>query len=405
MSILDPLRIVQYTPEHYEAVKGLFHRGVPEERAPDYFYFTRELFEWLYKGFGHNHFTSLLLYKDDELVGFRGAQPGFYQVPLKDGSYVVEKGNGLTGWEIREDVPEIKGMGLRLHMQIQESLPVAVACFFGRNVSLPAFKVSRFTILEALHRYVLPLDPYGYIELLPEKVALGAVEAWVRDIDQRLQGISPSVPQSLSAEVLEALWKRISAQAPIFSVHKTIEYWQWRYIDSPAYRYLIWGDPEGAGVVIGRIGRIFVRKCHQYDDSHPLHGKKVLRLIEVLPSSRRTWEGGFDPSFRELVGPVLKWSQEEGCLAADFQCSTDRLANALFEIGFKEQGADYRPAICGLAGLFQPFRYKPAPINAAWRVKLEDYPGLSLDARDTYIVKSDVAGDYPKFWPMPEGWR
>ena len=40
--------------------------------------------------------------------------------------------------------------------------------------------------------------------------------------------------------------------------------------------------------------------------------------------------------------------------------------------------------------------------NAAWKVKIANEPGLSFDAARTYFVKSDGAGDHPKYWPLPE---
>ena len=83
-------RFVQYTPEHYETVKALFLKGAPEGGAPDHFYFTRELYEWLYKGFGHDRFTSLLLFRGDEF--------GTQRVVTPDTEMSVEKCQDLPGY-------------------------------------------------------------------------------------------------------------------------------------------------------------------------------------------------------------------------------------------------------------------------------------------------------------------
>jgi hypothetical protein len=398
-------RIEQYTSNQYNALRELFQHAAPQINPSDYFFHNRQMYEWQYKGFGHEQSKTLLLYEEEQVVGFRGVIPGLYQVPLKDGTYVIEKGSAISGWLSRDDLPEVKRMGLNLHLEAQEKLPVALACSFGIDLSLPIYKMGKFNLMDGLRRYVLPLDASGYKKLIPDEVDDALINTWSKDIEHCLKSILPLEPVVISAEDLGALWKKISSQTPFFSLHKTSEYWRWRYIDCPAYRYLFWGDPDGAGVIVGRVESIFTRKDNQYDESDYLYGKKVLRLIELLPAKNEVWQGGTEPSFVQLAGSVLKWSREQGCLAADFQCSSARFSNALSTIGFKEQDVNYQPPLCGLAGLFQPLRFKPDPINAAWRVKLEDYPGLSFDANDTYFVKSDAAADHPKFWPLPKGFR
>jgi hypothetical protein len=81
---------------------------------------------------------------------------------------------------------------------------------------------------------------------------------------------------------------------------------------------------------------------------------------------------------------VLSWAKEQGCCAADFQCSTRRL-DELFKVGFKLQGFDCLPGICSLAGLFQPFKLKPSPINALWKINYPNGEKQNVDPFDTYI--------------------
>lgn len=405
MNSNSSFRIEQYTSDQYKALRELFQYAVPQINPPDYFFHNREMYEWQYKGFGHEESKTLLLYMGEQIVSFRGVIPNLYQVPLKDGTYVIEKGSAISGWLSRDDLPEVKRMGLKLHLEAQEKLSVVIACSFGVDLPLLIYKMGKFNWIDALRRYVLPLDASEYKKLIPGEVDDVLIKAWSKDVEHYLKSISSSEPRAISAEDLEAFWKKISSETPFFSLHKTSEFWRWRYIDCPAYRYLFWGDPKGAGVIVGRVESIFTRKDNQYNESHHLYGKKVLRLIEILPAKKEVWQGGSEPSLARLVGSALKWSREQGCLAADFQCSSARFSNVLSTIGFKEQYTNYQPPLCGLAGLFQPLNFKPDPINAAWRVKLKDYPGLSFTANDTYFVKSDAAADHPKFWPLPKGFR
>ncbi len=99
---------------------------------------------------------------------------------------------------------------------------------------------------------------------------------------------------------------------------------------------------------------------------------------------------------------VLSWAKEQGCCAADFQCSTRRLDELLFKVGFKLQGFDYLLGICSLAVLFQPFKLKPSPINALWKINYPNGENQNVDPFDTYIVKSDNDMDRTNFWPVFE---
>ena len=57
------------------------------------------------------------------------------------------------------------------------------------------------------------------------------------------------------------------------------------------------------------------------------------------------------------------------------------------------------PAKASLAGLFQPFRRKPAPINGVYHIKEET--GLKNPrTEDLYFVKSDNDMDRTNFWPI-----
>ena len=128
----------------------------------------------------------------------------------------------------------------------------------------------------------------------------------------------------------------------------------------------------------------------------------MLRIIEVVPFDARVWNGRQLDDMVGLIMGVLSWAKEQGYCAADFQCSTRRLDELLFKVGFKLQGFDYLPGICSLAGLFQPFKLKPSPINALWKINYSNGEKQNVDLFDTYIVKSDNDMDRINFWPVFE---
>ena len=72
---------------------------------------------------------------------------------------------------------------------------------------------------------------------------------------------------------------------------------------------------------------------------------------------------------------------------------------AIKRVGFKIQSENYLPNECSVAGLFQPYIQKVHPINVAWKIQNKEILDLAYKNPITYFVKSDVAGDYPKYWP------
>ena len=74
-------KIVPYESSYYESFKKLSER-FPEFQPSNYIYHTQEIFEYLYRGFGHNDSSSLIIINNNnEVLGFRGAIPSLYQLP------------------------------------------------------------------------------------------------------------------------------------------------------------------------------------------------------------------------------------------------------------------------------------------------------------------------------------
>ena len=182
-------------------------------------------------------------------------------------------------------------------------------------------------------------------------------------------------------------------------MHRDADFWDWRYINSTGFKYYFLGDVSNGGVIVVRLEHIIS------PENSPIHGKRILRIIEMIPEKPEAWNGEVDNDLMYLVKSVLKWGKTEGCIAADFQCSTKRLEKYVIDAGFKKQTSDYGPPLCSLAGLFQPLKFKPMPINALWRVSDPDNNIVEIPVNDTYFVKSNCDMDRPNIWPLPKGWR
>lgn len=388
MSHFHQTDIRSYSEEYWDQV----HDFLKQNWRKDHPILYHDLFEWQYKGFGNNNkkINSKVLFHNEEVIGFLGVIPGIYQVPT-NGGMLLQQGGSLNMWILRKDFRG-KGLGsFQLHLEARRNAPVTVVT--GANLEVTPFYLSNSFSLVYLNRYVIPLDAKGYQSLLIQEVDLIKIKEWVRQLEEgnyTAEMIKPDIGK------IAKVWEETTFLLKLFSLYRNKEFWKWRYIDSPRFNYKFFGVIEDTGIVIARVERIYS------EEKEELHGKKVLRIIEMLPKKFKVWKGQIDRDFVKLVRGVLKWGQKEGCLAADFQCTTKRLEPVLDTIGFKKQNIDYGPPLCSLAGLFQPFKHKPLPINALWRINIEGRK-INISPNNTYIVKSENDSDRVNIWPLPRG--
>ena len=398
----DNFKIIPYDPSYYESFKKLsktFHEFHPS----NYIYHTQEIFEYLYKGFGHNDSSSLIIVnKKNEVLGFRGAIPSLYQLPVNDTSYEIIKGNGVAGWIMKQDNSLPKGIGLKLHNLVHESSNLTVASCFGGDLSLEVYKMNKFNIIDNLNRYVIPLNNKNYKSVINSEYDSNLIDLWSEKVENSLISSEFCKPIKIKANELEKLWIKVSKFKKIFGLYKNKDYWNWRYINCPYYEYLFFGDPEKTGILIARIERIFNFKSNsttEIDKTDNNYNKKILRIIEIIPSNIDSWQKNIDDNYNTLLLSVLKWAKLEGCIAADYQFSDLLFNKQLENAGFRSQNAKYEPAECSLAGLFQPYKQKVYPINVAWKLNHKNITREDFKHMVPYFTKSDVAGDYPKYWP------
>ncbi|MBI5187790.1 MAG: GNAT family N-acetyltransferase [Nitrospirae bacterium] len=372
-----------YTEDCWNELRGLLKNHWREDHP----LLDRALFEWQYKGYGplSKSSTARILFVQNKLIGFLGSIPGLYQIPYKDTKIVP--GLALALWLVR---PDYRGGGLGILMLLKtEELAHVLVCLGANNDTIRYLSKRNFTCMEALLRYILPLDAEGYKTLMVKPALYEEVLTWTRSINPGRE-ISPIAPDTLQ---LQALWERSTDGVPLFSLYRNEDFWRWRYIESAGFKYLFFGEPNCAGIVVSRIERIYSPENNAFN-----HGK-VLRIIELIPGDSGVWHGKMNADFIDLIRGVLSWARREGCWAADFQCTSSRLRPVLLDIGFKQQDPTYNPPLCSLAGLFQPLKFTIDTISVLWRINFSET--IYLEPRDTYLVKSDGDTDRPNIWPLP----
>ena len=342
---------------------------------------NKELFEWQYTGFGPQKGiqNSKLLFVNGKIEGFRGAIPGIYQI---NGKHLA----GYSGsvWIINQ---EFRGLGLGSLMVNEINSKFDVHCSLGVNVKTAGaiYKKKGYAGFDALNRYVIPLIPDEYLTLLSAQVSFSKINSWFQSVPLKNQ----EKQIKIDGNSLQRLWEKTLGEKKFFGLYRNNSFWNWRYLNNIGFKYLFFGNPETVGIVIVRVEKVLNERS-----------QKVLRIIEILPANIDTWNKQKDPRMKNLLLGVLSWAKENGCVAADFQISNTRLSALLEDVGFLKQNENYLPPEVSLAGLFQPFVLKPAPINGTYFIKDKSGNQVIPELENTYFVKSDNDMDRTNYWPV-----
>lgn len=373
----------RYREQDWPAVRGLFQTYWGQQHPMT----KKELFDWQLKGFSQatESIKSLVAVSGEDVVGFRGLIPGLYQVPLESGGIQLLPGGSSCMWTLHEDFRG-QGVGVAMEREAQEMMPVMCGVQAKAATSLRIYKKSGFSVLDAFRRYVAPLQAEGYARLLTMPADPAEIKSWFQETDGREDPLPPGPPD---LDALAELWREVTLPLRIFSLHRDREFYQWRYLDSAGFRYLFFGGAREGGAVVARLETIYA------PDKPELHKGKVLRLIEIVPGSAETWQGGSHPHDLALLRGVCAWARQQGCLAADFYHSTGRLGGLMAGAGFKLQNPFDPNALTSLCVLFQPLAYRVAPANTFFRINPAGQGLLTLDFADTCIFKSECDLDRP----------
>lgn len=367
-----------YTPTDWPRLAEFIH----DYWSPTHPILSQRLFNWQYHGYLNGNSSpdrppALVLWEGDRLIGFLGLIHGEYQLNRPDGR--LAPGVALAMWMIH---PELRGAGLgpRLLAEVEARSDVVVCLGVNREAGA-CYQRRGYRQIEALDRWVAPLEADGYAALCKATVELADLRAWA----SALREATPAPPVELSADVLADAWRRTTWNGGTWRVqglHRSAHFWQTRYLESVGYHYLAWGVPIAGPLVIGRIEAVA---------GQPL---RVLRLVELLPRDPSAWHGPADPALAELVAGVSAWAAEQNCVAVDYQAGGGALRATLEQTALRCQA---RPIECdpatSLAPVFQPLNFDKPAINVYYRA-----PADVADER-WYFPKSDGDMDRPHAMP------
>lgn len=381
------IEVKNFKEEYWQEIRDLIN----DEYEKNHPITDLKLFLWQYKGFGEfSDFSAFkLLFVDGKLAGFRGVIPGIYQININNRERKLQSGVSFAMWLMMEKYRGMK-LGYKLLCEVEKCSLVTLSLGSNLITATPIYTRNNYSSLKALNRYVIPLEINGYRKLLNKNADVHSIESWIKGfrLNDRLE---PIIPNTIE---LHQLWDKSNKNINLFSLYRNEDFWQWRYIDSQGYKYVFFGEPTRKGIVVARIESVCDINREKIDDL------QVLRIIEIVPYDSNVWNGGNLHDIYEVLCGTLKWAKDNGCCAADFQCSTNRLEKLLYKVGFRLQDENYQPDICSLAGLFQPLKYRPTVINFYWKVRDSEEQIVPISADDTYFVKSDNDQDRPVLWPL-----
>ncbi len=379
---MNSVRTRSFVEEDWPFVREFLRAGWREDHP----ILNKDLFFWQYRGYGplSDYSAFQLAFFGNDLVGLRGVIPGLYHVPCHDQCRILS-GGSFAMWLVDERFRG-KGVGKELLRAVESHCTVTVAVGSNEN-STPIYRRHDYRWLDDLPRYVGCLDPKPYATLLRTSVDSQTLEPLSFD---GVQKIAPhdEVPLVAVSRLSEVTNRKLR----VFGLHKPVEFWRWRYLDSPGFSYRFFGDPETEGIVIGRVE--YVRDSA---GSILAPERLVFRIIELLPADLGVWSGKSTRAFVSMVRSVLAWARGEGCCAVDYRLSNDLLSAALREIGLSREEEVGPFSLCSL---FSPLRPERRRMNAHWKVQRDDAEELS--AERTYIVKSDNDMDRPNFMSTGE---
>jgi GNAT superfamily N-acetyltransferase len=337
----------------------------------------RRLFEWQFRGFGQarHAIQSLLLFIDGELAGFRGIIPGLYQVPSARGMEILP-GGSLAMWMLRKEFRGL-GLGRLMHSEAERLCPVLSGAGSNPETSVPVYLKSGFRVLEAMNRYLAVLDPGACLARFGPQSA--AIPPAPEGETGNALGPSRTDPHSLAE-----IWRGSACSAGFFSLYRDEEFWRWRILESPGFRYEVFLDPGNSGFVTARLERLV--SPERQGDCSP----NVFRIIDLVPASPATWLGSEDRPFIRFLGRCLDWAREAGSIAADFHCSSSIFGSILQKAGFFREQDLLEDGVPPLPRLFNGGPAPGRPINALVKA-------FGIDSFErVYMVKSDNDMDRPR---------
>lgn len=353
-------------------------RLIDEEWERNHPVLDKDFFFWQHGGFGPKSGlgSTALALLEGRVIGMRGVIPGVYQVPIARGRYELVPGGSFAMW-IVEQSSRGTGVGSKLLAHCAAHLRVMVALGSNEATSVPLYLKAGFERQDGLHHWFALLDIRARLLLYGSQKSL---PLW-----DKLPGISAvPVRQTINPIVASEIWTKFSERLNLFSLHRSEDFWVWRYLNHPSFEYKLHVDDALTTMAVTRIEQVVVR------------GRViiVLRLIELFSTSQVDDAQGRIRHVAGFLKSLLLEAIEMGASAVDYRCSSVALARGLKVAGFHfRETENVGTFSAGFAGQLEPLVLGPRPINLHWKIQGK----IGQAGFEPFFVKSDNDMDRPNY--------
>lgn len=362
-------KIVPFSEEYFQTLIESIKRDWGEKHV---LVQSESLLRWQYHGFGQMAGMKFpLLFSGDKMIGYRLMTPIEIMLSDEKSNHTIIPSASSTLYFVDKEYRGIK-LGLKLQLYTIKYYGGYFAIASNLKTSAPIHKKSGARMLNTMYRYFRPLsEEINYLML--------------RECNHIWNQIEPQAivsPKRIDANTLATSWFSFVEGKNITSLNRSIEFWQWRYLDSPIYKYVFF---EGkGGIVVGRI-------CDLYDENHCKNGKKVFRILELIPSDSTVWDGEVDDNLISLIDGICGWAKKQGCIASEFYMSTSRFGHIMNRSLFEEVNKN-EPLSSSIMSYYEPCATSHRLSNVTI---LSPLVPDSFDFEDSYFTLSDADQDRP----------
>lgn len=367
----EEFKIIPFEEKYFQQLKGLIRDGWNPNHILQK---SDELLRWQYTGFGQMGGMKVpLLFHGDQLIGFRLMIPIELMISDNEGNHKVIPSAVSTLYFVDANYRGMK-LGLKLQLYTIEHYGGYFSIASNTKTSAPIYKKSGAKMLETMYRYFRPL-----VQDISALIVNDCGKEWTCKDSNKIVS-----PRNISARELAKAWSETVEGKNITSLNKSEAFFQWRYLNSPIYRYELFGSKEDGGYIVGRISDLF-------DGNNQKTGLKVFRLLEVIPSNRAVWDGQPDAQLSSLLDSVCGWAKKQGCMAAEFYMSSSRFGRVMNEAGFEEINKE-EPLASSIMSYFEPcdLGHRLSNVFVQSAQVADDF-----DFENSYFTLSDADQDRP----------
>ena len=365
----ESFRIIPFEERYFKPLINLIKEGWNENHI---FLKSEELLRWEYTGYGSlsgMHFP--LLFDGEMLIGFRLMTPIEIMISKGNCGKIIVPTAVSTVWFLKKEYRG-KKLGLKMQLYTIDKYNGYFAIASNLKTSAPMHKKAGAKMLDTMLRYFRPLQEDISI-LLVEECGI----PWKYNKPQNI-----IAPNAICAAELEEKWNNSIKGKNITALNRSRAFWQWRYLDSPIYKYHIFKDVSG--ILVGRV-------CELYDVKEQKSKEKVFRVLELIPENSEVWDGKADKSLSCFIDGVCGWAKGQGCIATEFYLSTSRFDTVLNDASFVEINMR-EPLASSVMSYFEPMSSSHRLSNVTVQSsKLED----DFIFENSYFTLSDADQDRP----------